>query len=308
MRSASRRSFLHRTVQVGTGAALSAVAGCLSSGSGGSNSSNNNNSGSGRSKKSEAIENVSFAGTEIRFELAEAAVGKTINLVPSGDEQPIRNSMIHGGNTSIGFSLVETTVQGKIPIPSGKYVIQVVEDTEVVSKRSVELMPDLKLENIDNNSAPPNSFKTNIKLRNDGTLPVHIDEINVSGVPEPASQNELSFNRPGSNSMKIRSTVGSNKTATFNLEGYPFALGTRQDMYNYTVGNSSSRKCPGKEQQATLAVNLSQGETLKIPFTYTLSGEARIVGNDFHCGNFSASFSGNKPKTAGENQTSNNLN
>ena len=160
--------------------------------------------------------------------------------------------MIHGGNTSIGFSLVETTVQGKIPIPSGKYVIQVVEDTEVVSKRSVELMPDLKLENIDNNSAPPNSFKTNIKLRNDGTLPVHIDEINVSGVPEPASQNELSFNRPGSNSMKIRSTVGSNKTATFNLEGYPFALGTRQDMYNYTVGNSSSRKTAQRDSLAII--------------------------------------------------------
>jgi hypothetical protein len=51
MGSDSRRGFLYRTVQVGSGAGLGVVAGCLGGGSG--------------SKKSKPIKSVSFAGTEL---------------------------------------------------------------------------------------------------------------------------------------------------------------------------------------------------------------------------------------------------
>jgi hypothetical protein len=270
---------------------------------GGSSGGNNSSDGN---KKPEPIENVSFTGTEMNVEFTEEAVGKTINLIPLNGDDAIQHWTVDGSKTSFSFSLVEGTAQGTMPISSGEYSTQVVEDPEVVSKRSVELKSDLALVGVGNNSTPPSSFEIDIKLSNHGTLPVHIADINVSGVPEPADENSLKWSRTGSDSARIQDGVGIDKTVTFNPKGYPFALGTDQEIHNHTVGNSSSRKCDGKQRQATLFVKTSQEEPLKKPFTYSLSGETKAAGINYYCGNFSVSFTENKSKTVDANQTSNN--
>lgn len=292
MRSDSRRDFLYRTVQVGTGATLGTIAGCLGSGS-------NSNTGSSGNKKLEPIENVSFDGTEMNIEFTEEATGKTINLLPPNGGDPIRHWTVKGGKTSFSFSLVDSTN----PISSGKYSIQMVKDSKVVSKQSIKLEPDISLVNINNNSKPPNLFEISIKLNNRGTLPANIDYVSIpSGVPDPTGEHELRLSRIDSNSTMIQNGIGINKTATFKLQGNPFRLRTDEKMRNYTTGNESPRKCVEKERQATLIVNTSQETALKKPFTYSLSGETRVGGTNYYCGDFSLNFSKNSSRTNSANK------
>ena len=298
MKSDSRRHFLSRAFQISTGAALTTIAGCMGSGSGG------NSSGNTATEKLEAIENISFAGTEMNIEFAEEAVGKTINLLPPNGGDPIRHWTVKGGKTSFGFSLVDNTK----PIPSGKYSIQVIKGTEAVSERSIKLKPEMSLINIENNSKPPNLFEINLKLNNRGTLPAPIDYVSIpTGVPDPTGKHGLMLSRIGSNSTMIRNGIGINKSATYKLQGNPFRLRTDEKMQNYTAGNASSRKCVEKERQATLVVKTSQETALEKSFTYTLSGETRVGGSNYYCGDFSMSFSGKRSKTTNTTQMSNNL-
>ena len=189
MRSDSRRDFLYRTVQVGTGATLGTVAGCLGGGS-------NSNNGSSGNKKLEPIEDVSFDGTEMNIGFTEGATGKTINLLPPNGDDPIRHWTVKGGKTSFSFSLIDSTK----PISSGEYSIQVVKDSEVISKRSIKLKPDILLTDIDDNSRPPNLFEISIKLNNRGTLPANVDYVSIpSGVRDPTGEHELRLSRIDSN-------------------------------------------------------------------------------------------------------------
>ena len=292
MRSDSRRGFLSRAFQISTGAALATVAGCMSSGSGGNGS---NRSGT---EKLEAIDNISFAGTEMKIGFNEDAVGKTINLIPPNNDERLRHWTVEGDRTSITFSLTESSMQGGVmPISSGEYSLEVVENAEVVNKRTLNLKPDLQLLKTDTPSSPK-LFGVNVKLRNRGTLPAGIENISVpSGVPDPGDSGGLWVTRVDSTAHNLRKIVEIGKKATFKFETTGlFAFGSEKKMRNYTVGNSSlsSRKCDENQRQATLHIKTSQGGKIKVPFTYSLSGDVARRGLFYHCGNYSYSFPTNE--------------
>lgn len=296
MGSDSRRGFLYRTVQVGSGAGLGVVAGCLSGGSG--------------SKKSKPIKNVSFAGTEVRFELTENAVGKTINLIRKGSDESIGDRKISGGKTSIDFSLVKSTSKGTEPISSGEYLIRVVKDTEVVYERSITLNPNIKLADSGLFDKPNGSGKyLGFKLKNSGRLPARISYLGIpSGVPQPSKPPSASstkgsdFSRVDSTSSNIQKIVQIGKIGTFSLGFNPFIMESEDQMFNHTVGNSSyeSRKCDEKQRKATLAIKTSEGKTVRKPFKYALSGDmtsiSGLTGSYYQCGNFSVTFPQNQSK------------
>ena len=302
MRPDSRRRFLSRAFQISTGAALTTVAGCLS---GGSNSSGN---GSNRSETEqlEAIDNISFAGTEMKIKFNEDAVGKTINLIPPDSDERLRHWTVEGGKTSITFSLTESSMQGgMMPISSGEYSLEVVENTEVVNKRTLNLKPDLQLVNIDTPSSPK-IFDVDVKLRNRGTLPAGIENARVpSGVPDPTDEDGMRVGRVDSTAHNVRRMIEIGKTATFNFKEDLFRLGSEKEARNYSVGNSSfsSRKCDGNQRQATLLIKTSQESKVKLPFTYSLSGDVAASGLWYYCDEFSFSFPPNKSVTTNTTQT-----
>ena len=290
MRANSRRDFLSRAFQISGAAVLTTIAGC----SGGSSNGNSTD----ETENLEAIDSISFAGTEIKIGFSEKAIGKTINLLPPNSDEPIAHWTVEGDKTSIVFSLVKSTTQGTMPISSGKHLLEVVENTEVISKRELDLKPDLRLMNIDIPSSP-GAFDVNIKFRNRGTLPAGIESASVSSsVPDPADGDDMRSSRIDSTARNLQRMVKIDKTAQFNFNSLLFSLGSEKEMRNYTVKNSSlsSRKCDGDQREATLVIKTSQGNKIKLPFTYSLSGDVARSGLSYRCSNLSLSFSSNKYK------------
>lgn len=298
MRSASRRSFLSRAFQTSTGAALATMAGCLGSGG--------NSSGSTATEELEAIEDISFSGTEMKIGFSKNAVGKTINLLPPNSDEPLKHWNVDGSRKSVRSRLLDSNIKGTVPISSGEYTLEVVENTEVINERAITLKPDLRLVSAD---VPDNSsgvFNPNIKFRNRGTLPAGIESASVpSGAPATTDESSMGFSRIDSTASNLQNVIKIGEGGTFHFKISAFRFNSEKEMHNYTVGNSSlsSRECDVNQRQATLVIITSQGTKIKQPFTYSLSGYVRASGLFYRCSNTSYSISTDEHEPMNSTQT-----